>query len=561
MLLRFSLALSVVTLLAACESGDPPTAQDSDIFTATSSEAADLITEDYLREHIAILSDDALRGRGPATEGDATARTHLATEMEKIGFSPGAAGGSWEQPFGIVSVSSQNPDDWSFSKQGSDISFKHWDEYVATSGVQSDVATISDAEVVFVGYGIQAPEYEWDDFKGQDLSGKVLLMLNNDPDWDPELFAGPTRLYYGRWTYKYESAARQGAVGAIIIHTSASAGYPFQVVQTGWSGEQFELPAGDEPRVQVTGWLSRDAANRLVAHAGLSLGELTKNARSRDFEPVPLGVTTSIELTTQVSQVETANVIGVLEGSDPRLSDEYVVYTAHHDHLGVGKPNAAGDDIYNGARDNASGSSMLLAIGRAIASHTTPPRRSVMLLFVGAEEQGLLGSKYYATNPTVHPRHIAANLNFDAANIWGRTTDVVLIGLGKSNLDDVAHRVAQHQGRTIKGDQFPDRGVYYRSDQFSFAKIGVPAMYLNSGIDFEGRPEGWGTEQINAYNGVNYHQPSDSLGPEWDFGGMVQDARMGYWTGLIVANSDKMPAWTPGDEFEAARLAARSSLE
>lgn len=519
-------------------------------------EAAQVISEENLKPHITILSDDLLQGRQPASDGDRRARAYLASQLEELGYSPGAEGGQWEQRFAIMGISSTEPELWSFRDDDTVESFKHWDEYVATSGVQSDSASVRDAEVVFVGYGIQAPEYGWDDFKGQDLTGKILLMLNNDPDWDPELFEGTTRLYYGRWRYKYESAARQGAAGAIIIHTEASAGYPFQVVQGGWTGEQFELPDEGEPRVQVTAWLTEEAASRLVGLAGERLEDLVTLAKSPDFEPVPLGVSTSITLHNTINRLETANVLGVLEGSDPELSDEAVIYTAHHDHLGIGKANEEGDDIYNGARDNASGCAQILAIAKAITSLPSRPRRSTLILFVGAEESGLLGSRYYASHSTYAPGRIAANINYDAANIWGKTHNLTLIGLGKSTLDEVASDVADLQGRIIEPDHFPDRGYYYRSDQFSFAKIGVPALYFHTGTNFIGRPEGWGEEQINNYTKVHYHQPSDEVDDTWDYSGMIEDAQLGFLAGLLIANDDEMPSWTPGDEFEAARKAA-----
>ena len=434
-------------------------------------------------------------------------------------------------------------------------------DFIVGSGVQAERAEFSDAELVFVGYGIQAPEYDWDDFKDADLKGKVLVMMNNDPDWDPELFAGETRLWYGRWDYKYLSAARQGAVGVIIIHTTPSAGYPFQVVQTSWTGEQFELPAAGEPRTQVEGWVTEDAARRLIGMAGLDLDELREAAYNRDFEPVPLGITTSLGMDVAIKRTETANVLGLIPGSDPELKGEVVIYTAHHDHLGIGTPNDEGDTIYNGALDNASGVAQILAMARAIRSMPEAPRRSVLVAMVGAEEQGLLGSRFYAENPTFAPGRIAANLNYDGGNIWGHTHDLTYIGLGKSSIDGIVTMIAEEQGRVVKPDQFADKGYYYRSDQFSFAKIGVPAMYLDTGTEFVDRPADWGREQLNHYTDVHYHQPSDEYSDSWNFDGMVADTELGFWTGLAIANADEMPTWTPGDEFEAARLEAFSELE
>jgi Zn-dependent M28 family amino/carboxypeptidase len=385
--------------------------------------------------------------------------------------------------------------------------------------------------------------------------------MNNDPDWDPELFAGETRLWYGRWGYKYMGAARQGAVGAIIIHTTPSAGYPFQVVQTSWTGEQFELPAGDEARSQALAWVTESAARQLLSLAGLDLDTLREAADNRDFEPVPLGITTSIEFDVAISRVQSANVLGLIPGSDPVLKDEVVIYTAHHDHLGIGTPNEEGDVIYNGAMDNASGVAQVMAMAKAITALPQPPRRSVLIALVGAEEQGLLGSKYYADFPTFAPGKISANLNFDGGNIWGDTHDVTYVGLGKSSIDSIMTAIAAEQGRVVKPDQFPDRGYFYRSDQFNFAKIGVPAMYIDAGTDFVDRPKGWGKEQQNHYTDVNYHQPSDEYDDSWNFDGMIADALLGYWTGLAIANADEMQSWNEGDEFEAARIKALAAAE
>ena len=523
--------------------------------------AAQEITGDYMRGIIVEISDDSYEGRGPGSAGDDKARRWLAREMERIGLEPGAAGGDWEQPFDLVGVNATQPDTWTFEGHGKSLTLDQWEQFIVSSGVQEPKAVVENAELVFVGYGIQAPEYDWDDYKGADLEGKILVMMNNDPDWDPELFGGETRLWYGRWDYKYLSAARQGAAGAIIIHTQPSAGYPFQVVQTSWTGEQFELPAGDEPRNQVQAWVTEDSAKELVAMAGLDLDELREAAYNRDFEPVPLGITTSIELDVNLNRVQTANVLGLIPGSDPELKDEAVIYTAHHDHLGIGTPNEEGDAIYNGAMDNASGVAQILAIAKAIKALPEPPRRSILVALVGAEEQGLLGSKYYADNPTFPAGKIAANLNYDGGNIWGHTHDVTFIGLGKSSIDQLVTMIAKEQGRVVKPDQFADRGYFYRSDQFSFAKIGVPAMYLDTGTEFVDRPPEWGREQQDHYTNVHYHQPSDEFNDSWNFDGMVSDALLGYWTGLAIANADELPTWEPGDEFEAARKEALQAVE
>lgn len=558
-----AIALAVLAL-GACKRQDPTPAPEPQTSAPVSPEArtaAAQITADYLRGQIARFSADEFEGRAPATPGDEKARAYLVEQLKTLGFQPGGPNGEWQQVFDVVGVTANMPKQWTFKRGGKSVAFKWWDDYIASSGVQEEKGAIRNAEVVFVGYGVQAPEYGWDDFKGQDLKGKVLLMLNNDPDWSPDLFAGDTRLYYGRWTYKYESAARQGAAGAIIIHTTPSAGYPFQVVQTSWSGEQVELPASGEARIQVKGWLTEEKSRELVKLAGQDLDKLMEAAKSKDFRPVPLGVTTSLSFTNALNRSSTANVYGVLKGGDPQLGDEYVIYTAHHDHLGVGDANGSGDQIFNGAMDNASGVAQALAIGKAFKALSAAPKRSVMLLFVAAEEQGLLGSQYYAEHPTVPPGKIAANINLDGGNIWGRTKDIVYVGKGKSTLDDYVNAIAQMQGRIVTADQYPDRGYFYRSDQFNFARIGVPALYLDAGSDFIGKPADWGKQQHAEYEAKHYHQPSDEINEQWNFDGMIEDAQLGFYVGLNVANAPSAPTWTPGDEFEAARRQALAAVD
>jgi Zn-dependent M28 family amino/carboxypeptidase len=546
-----------VLALPAVLAAQPATTTTSGI----AEKAAAAITRSVLEAPIRFLSDDLLEGRGPSSRGDRLTQEYLASQLQGMGLAPGGENGSYLQPFDIVGINAELPAAWEFKKGGQTVSLASKDDYIASSGVQKDRAAINDAELVFVGYGIEAPEYQWNDFKGMDLKGKVLVMLNNDPDWDPKLFDGNRRLYYGRWTYKYESAARQGAAGAIIIHTIPSAGYPWQVVQTSWSGEQFELPDEGEARVQVAGWVTEDAARKLMQLAGQNLDTMVKQAQSRDFKPVPLGVTTSLTLNNKISKVQTANVGGVLPGSDPRLKDEVVVYSAHHDHLGIGEPNAEGDKIYNGALDNATGISQVLAIAKAFTALPQPPKRSILFLFVGAEEQGLLGSEYYAKHPTFPAGRIAANINYDGGNIWGRTEDLTFIGLGKSSLDEVVKTLAGKQGRTVLGDQYPDRGFFYRSDQFNFAKIGVPAIYLDTGTRFRGKPPEWGQKLQSEFEAKDYHQPSDEFSPDWTFEGMIEDAQLGFHAGLQIANTDRLPAWNPGDEFESARKAALAAAQ
>ena len=525
---------------------------------AHADKASPSITAEYLQSVVAEISHDDYGGRGPGSDGDLQARQWLAAQFTAMGVAPGTEDG-YQQAFELVGVTSRVEGDWAFSNG---FTGGLSSELIVNAGNQSESASFEDAELVFVGYGIQAPEYQWDDFKGVDVRGKVLVMLNNDPDWDPNLFAGERRLYYGRWTYKYEIAAELGAAAAIIIHTTPSAGYPWQVVETSWSGPQFELPAAGEPRLQASAWMTEGAARRLLASSGQNLDALVKAARSREFAPVPLGVTSSLTLSAELERVETANVLAQIDGCDPELKSEAIIITAHHDHLGMGEATQADEDvIYNGALDNATGVAGVLAIAKALKAMPTPPRRSIVFALVGAEEQGLLGSAHYARHPTFHPGKIAANVNLDGANIWGEASDMIFVGLGKSSLDNLAREVADYTGRSLHGDQFPDRGYYYRSDQFSFAKVGVPGMYLDGGVEIIGKPEGWGRERIGEWTEQHYHQPSDELTDEWVFDGMVADMRFALLATYLIAQADEMPAWNAGDEFEAARNQALEALQ
>jgi Zn-dependent M28 family amino/carboxypeptidase len=544
-------ALLLILLLAVtgCAARRSPEAADGAAASAT-------ITPATLAAPIRILADDLLEGRGPGTRGDALARAYIATEMEAIGLQPGGPGGSWEQPIELIGLTAQPPDHWDFQRASQRLRLERGD-FVATAAVAEQRVGIDDAEVVFVGYGIEAREYQWDDFKGVDVRGKVLLMLNDDPDWDPALFAGTRRLYYGRWTYKFESAARHGAAGAIVIHTPRSAAYPWQTVQTSWGGESSRLPERELSALQIQAWVTEAAAARLASLAGHSLVALVGAARSRAFSPVPLGVRTSLTMRSGVRRYATANVIGVLPGTDPALRDQAVIYIAHHDHLGT-KIDASGRPvIYNGALDNASGVAQLLAIARAFVA-APAPRRSVVFLAVAAEEQNLLGSAYFVKHPTVPPAQMVAAINFDGANIWGLTRDVAAVGYGKSTLDQWAAAAAADQGRVLVDERFPERGTFYRSDQFNFARAGVPVLFVRSGIDYVGRPADWGREQSDAWIARHYHQPSDDFDPTWNLDGMVQDARLGFAIGYALAQSAELPTWTPGDEFEAARARSLS---
>ena len=543
------------------------------------------ISEPTLRGHIRFLADDLLEGRGPGSRGDQITQLYLQTQFQSLGLLPAATPEGiqraingkqgteeadldslresiWTQAVPLIGVQTHPPDSVTFTHHSETLTLQSGENFMSNLGQTSEATSIKDAEVVFVGYGIQAPEYQWDDFKDVDVRGKILLMMNNDPEDDPNRFEGRKRLYYGRWDYKYQIAAQQGAIGAIIIHTTPSAGYPWQVIQTSWSGEEFKLRNDSTPACKMTGWVTDQAAKQLVALSGHDLGELHKRAQSNDFRPVELGTRFSIELTGQVRKQDSANVVGILPGSDPKLRDQAVIFMAHHDHLGISaERNIDGDNIYNGAVDNASGTAGLLTIAKAFSALPVKPRRSILFAAVAAEEQGLLGSQQFAQAPPMHPGLLAAVVNIDGANILGETHDVNVIGNGKSNLDAIVEQIAKSQNRVVTPDLFPDRGYYYRSDQFSLAKIGVPGVYLHSGINVVGKPTSWGKEQLEKWVEETYHQPSDEYQISWNLSGAIQDLQLLALVGLKIAQDDEMPKWNAGDEFEAARLEAIRKLK
>ncbi|MDZ4849925.1 MAG: M28 family peptidase [Pirellulaceae bacterium] len=516
--------------------------------------AAAKIDEGSLRGAIRFLADDLLEGRGPGTVSDEITQLYLSTQLESFGYQPAAGKGKWIQRVPMIGVTTQCPPTVSIRHGQNNLELKFFDDFIGNGGRPQESISIDDAELVFVGYGIQAPEFQWDDFKGKDLRGKILVMMNNDPEIDPKIFAGRRRLYYGRWSYKYEMAAKHGAAGAIIIHTTPSAGYPFTVVQTSWTGEEFELEDTVSPRLSMKAWVTEDAARRLFSQAGFELDVLRSQAEGRDFQPVSLGSHLSIDLKSQVRTKETGNVLGVIEGSDPKLKNEFIVLMAHHDHLGLAESrDQNGDNIYNGAIDNASGTATLLCLAKAFASLSERPRRSILVAAVGAEEQGLLGSAYLAAHPPVPPEKMAALINIDGLNHLGPSRDVHVIGAGKSSLDLLIASVAQYQGRLVTPDLFPDRGSYYRSDQFSLAKIGVPGVYLQSGTNIRDQPPGWGKEQLDRWIETHYHQRNDEYDTKWDLRGAVEDAKLLFYVAWLAGDAPTMQTWQPGDEFEQYR--------
>jgi len=510
------------------------------------------------QSHLKFLADDLLEGRAPATRADAVAEKYLMSQLQLLGLQPGGENGTYLQRFPIVGITADSSMELVARCGTKEERFKFRDEFIGFSGIQEEHVDIANAEVVFVGYGIDAPEQKWDDYKGVDVSGKVLLMMNDEPPSnDPKFFGGKARTYYGRWTYKYEIAAHKKAAGAIIIHTDRSAGYPFQVVQTSWSGENFSIEDPKEEPMKLESWLSWSASKTLVALSGNNLDELMRRANSRKFTPVPLGTVVSVHLHNTIRKITTANVAGLLPGSDSSLSKEAVIYTAHFDHLGIVQP-VNGDSIDNGALDNASGVSMVLTLANGFTHLAIRPKRSILFLLVGGEEAGTLGSEYYAAHPTFPAAKIAADINIDGVNMFGETRDISMIGKGRSTIDESVKKAATLAGFVVKPDQFPEQGAFYRSDQFSFAQIGVPVAYFDGGIDFIGKPAGWGKQMAEEYNDYNYHQPSDEIRSDWTYEGTMQEAKFYFHLAYLLANQRSMPQWNRGDEFEGVRLRSLS---
>lgn len=516
------------------------------------------ISESTLRAHIRYLSDDMFEGRGTGARGGELAAKYIAAQLEAIGLKGAAPGGSFFQPVSLVGVKADPETKLIISGRGDKETFKFADDFVAFTGAQTERVDV-DAELIFVGYGINAPEQRWNDYKGQpaDYRGKILVMLVNDPpatSEEPALFGGRALTYYGRWTYKYEEAARRGAVGAILLHTDQSAGYPWSVVRTSNGSWRFDIARtqGDStPFLQFRSWITDDAGKKLMKLAGQDLDALRSRAANRDFQPVPLGIKAKLDLKSEIKRVAAPNVVGVLEGSDPRLRDQYVVYSAHWDHLGIGAPNRAGDSIYNGALDNATGVAAVIAIAESFTRlpPAQRPRRSSLFLFPTAEEQGLLGAEWYSKHPVVPLDKTAANVNLDSMNVLGPTHDFIPLGAERSSLKAVVEAVARERGMRVSPDARPEQGSFFRSDHFPFAKVGVPSISLKEGSDYIGRPKGWGEEQFRAYNTAHYHQPSDELRDSWDFRGMIQEAEIAMAIGRRIADMEAMPRFNPGDEF------------
>ncbi|MEP6741274.1 MAG: M28 family peptidase [bacterium] len=516
------------------------------------------LNEDAMRAHIKFLSSDLLEGRGTGARGGEIAANYLAAQMEALGLKGAGAKGSFFQPVSLVGVKADPNTKLIISGRNGKETFKFADDYVAFTGAQTEDVDV-DTDLVFVGYGINAPEEKWNDYKGgeSDYRGKILVMMVNDPPAtaaEPNLFGGKALTYYGRWTYKFEEAARRGAAGVILLHTDQSAGYPWSVVRTSNGSWRFDIArtAGDPtPFLKFRSWVTDDTAQKIMKLAGYDLGELRTKAASRDFEPIRLNLKGNINLKSELKRVEAPNVVGVLSGRDPKLRDEYVVYSAHWDHLGVGAPDKTGDTIYNGAVDNASGCAAILAIAEALSKLPAAqrPRRSSLFLFPTAEEQGLLGAEWYSRHPVVPINKTAANVNLDSMNMVGVTHDFTPLGAERSSLKAVVEAVARDRGMRVSPDSRPEQGSFYRSDHFPFAKVGVPSISLKEGDDFVGRPKGWGAEQFKAYNTKHYHQPSDEYDPNWDYRGMIQETEIAMAIGVRIANDPALPRFNPTDEF------------
>lgn len=529
---RFAVALSVMMPAALAAQARPISATEID---------------GYLR----FLSSDLLEGRAPATRGDKLTVEYLASQLRAFGVEP-AANGSYIQKVPI-DILDAHPATMRIAASGKATARLRYPEDVVVWGGSAVEKSAAKAEIVFVGYGAVAPEYKWSDFKDGDVKGKILLVLVNDPPAptaEPKLFGGRAMTYYGRWPYKFEEAERQGAAGALIVHTTERAGYPWHTVVGSWAKEQRLLPRDAKlpPALGFQGWINDSVATAMLAQAGLNLATLRTQAESRDFRPVATGITLDVAFSSTVSHLESANVVGMVRGAHPKRRNEYIVMSSHWDHLGIG-PKVNGDSIYNGALDNASGTANLLAVTRVLAQGPTPAR-SVLFTFVTAEESGLLGSTHFAANPPVPAEAMVANVNMDGGNVFGRTRDLNVLGDTKSSLGPQLAALIRPQGMRITPEEFPERGSFYRSDHFAFAKIGVPAVSVGEGNDFEGRPKGWGTQQGEDYTAHRYHQPSDEYKADWDLRGAVQLSNIVLSFTRTLAASEAWPMWNKDAEFQ-----------
>ncbi|HEY2932961.1 MAG TPA: M28 family peptidase [Acidobacteriota bacterium] len=536
--------------------GSPPAIPAEKVKTSLES-----ITSSDLLRHIGVLASDEFEGRAPGSKGEELTVKYLTDEFKKLGLKPGNPDGTYIQNVPLAGFTASPT--VTFVSGQNKVAPRFPDEYVAVSRRFVPQVEVQNSDVVFVGYGVVAPEYGWDDYKDVDVKGKTILMLINDPaipdpsdpaKLDERMFKGKAMTYYGRWTYKYEIATEKGAAAAVIIHEEGPAGYPYKVVSGSWGRENFDIQKPDKNmgRVSVESWMSLETARKVLSMAGQDFDALKRAALSKDFKPVALNLKANFSLKNKLRQIQSRNVVAKLEGSDPELKNQYLIYSAHWDHLGK-DPKKAGDQIFNGAVDNASGTAGLLELAEAYTKLASPPKRSILFLSVTAEEKGLLGSKYYAQNPLYPLKQTAANINMDGVNQWGKTKDIVVIGMGNTTVEDVLRQAAQGQGRVVEPDPEPEKGLFYRSDHFEFAKMGVPALDPDSGTQYIGKPQGYGKQKRDEYTGKDYHNVSDEIKPDWDLSGAVEDLQLLFITGYQVAQDPKLPEWKPGTEFRAKR--------
>jgi len=523
--------------------------------------ALEAITPDGLLAHIKILASDEFEGRAPGTRGEELSVKYISDQFKQMGLKPGNPDGSYVQEVPLAGIKSEPR--MSFTVGDKTTELKYPDDFVASSARLQPEIKVNNSDLVFVGYGIVAPEYGWDDYKDANVRGKTILMLINDPaipdpkdssKLDGKMFKGKAMTYYGRWTYKYEIAAQKGAAAAVIIHETGPAAYPYSVVKTSWAKENYEIDAPNKnmDAVEVRSWITLDVAKKLLADCGQDFDGLKKSATTKEFRPVALNAKANIDIKQQLHSFKSRNVIGKLDGSDPKLQDEYVIYTAHWDHLGR-HPELQGDQIFNGAIDNASGVASVIQLAGAFTKLNPPPKRPVLFMATTAEEAGLLGAKFYAQHSLYPLEKTLADINIDTVNPWGKTRDIEDLSNNNSTLDDLLAAAAKRNGRVMTPNSQPEKGSFYRADHFEFSKLGVPALYTGGGKDFIGKPADFGQQKKDDYTEHRYHQVSDEVDPNWDLSGAIQDIDLLFEVGYQVANADKFPEWKPGTEFKPKR--------
>lgn len=542
-MLKKIFSLSIITLaLASCKNGN----------NANSDEGLSAFNADTLVSYIKVLASDSFQGRKPFTEGETKTINYLQQQYKSIGLEPGN-GNSYLQDVPMIDIFSHPDPTMQVQSAKGNFQLKGLDEYVLSTPQTDSIISLQNTPIVFAGYGVVAPEYNWNDYAGLDVKGKIVMVLVNDPGFnngDTTLFKGKTMTYYGRWTYKFEEAARQGAKGCLVIHSTAAASYPFNVVQNGWNNSALRLDNKEEKLLDAEGWITTEAAKKLIAAGGQDTGIVAK-ADIRGFKGVQLNETVSTNIRTKVTYNKSHNVIGKITGS--KYPNEYIIFSAHWDHLGIGKPDASGDSIYNGAIDNASGTASLLEFAKAWKSMKTPPERTLIFLAVTGEEQGLLGSSYYAQNPVYPVAKTIANINVDEVNNYGKTKDITVIGQGQSDMEDLLKEEAEKRGRYIAYDPTPEGGHYFRSDHFSFAKVGIPALAQGFGIDVTGKGKDYGKKMEEEFNEKHYHQPSDQYNSSWDLSGAIDDLQLLFQISKRLAYGHYFPGWKTGSEFKAIR--------